>query len=60
MVVLRGKKGVYLPLFGSKFKHNFMSNFDGIFLHHVENLFYEVPKKHFSPNGQAVLKLWLF
>jgi hypothetical protein len=37
--VLRGEKGVYLLFFGTKFKLNFLSNFDGIFLHHMKELF---------------------
>jgi hypothetical protein len=32
--VLRDQKGVYFLFFGSKFKLNFLSNFDWIFLHH--------------------------
>jgi hypothetical protein len=46
MAVLSGKKGVYLPFFGSKFKLNFLTNFKRIFLHHVKELFsFNFPKK---------------
>jgi hypothetical protein len=40
MAVLSGKKSVYLPFLESKFKLNFLGNFDGIFLHHVKELFF--------------------
>jgi hypothetical protein len=44
--ILGGQKGVYLPFYGSKFKLNFLSSFDGIFLHHVKEIvFVGSPKK---------------
>jgi hypothetical protein len=55
------QKGVYLPVLGWKIKLNFLSYFDGIFLHHVKELgFFDDSKTSLSPNRSSVLKLLPF
>ena len=47
LVVLRSQKGVYLPIFRSKFKINYLGIFDWIFLHQVKKVIFIGPHAKF-------------
>jgi hypothetical protein len=46
--ILSGQKGVYLVFFGVKFKINYLSVFDWIFLHQVKELIFSGPHAKFQ------------
>jgi hypothetical protein len=61
MAFLSGSKmGIFGHFLGVKLKINYLSSFEGIFSIKSKSYFFQDPMQNFSPNGQAVFKLWPF